>query len=716
MPTSRRTFLERFLKGAGCFAVAASLPGKATGAPASPAPGRPGVTYQFPQGLASGDPLPTSVILWTRATRGSPPEKSPPEKSSVEAGGKGKQGSSIPLALHVSRDEDFSTVVAERQISAPAESDHTARVLVEDLQPGTTYYYRFEAPDGSRPAHVGRTRTAPAPDEDTSVRFAFASCQAYEAGHFGAYRWLLEEDDSASPEKKIDFILHLGDFIYEGLEYGEARTVPDFPDGGHHGPDGAERHARTLADYRHLYKTYLSDPDLQEARARFPFVNIWDDHEFSNDAWQSAATYESGSDPAQQRKVAANRAWFEFIPAVLSDHPGTSDQPSHAKDFTEAAVENTPLEADRGTEVDSDENNQAAVDTLTIYRSFRWGRHLELVLTDTRSYRSAHPIPPKINRRIGGTDRYLAPLRAVEAFDAGKTYNDGNPPDSITIGDTEISNVRRDQPPGTMLGPRQKRWWKDVMRSSEATWKVWGHSVPTLPMRLDLDSVDPEGETVVFTTDTWDGYLREREELMRFLETQEITNFVSLSGDNHNTFAGAVSPTYEHSGPEAAAEPTLGAEFSICGISSPSVFQALLQAIGPDSALRPLVTGDGRIQGDQEVSLNMTFLHGAKASVTAAKTGSARQGLQAANPAHNSHLRYVDSSAQGIGVVTVTEDNVETEMVTIPSPVETPRAADPTPLRTARFRLAARNGGAPVDLRGPEISGQPPFPLSAAQG
>ena len=132
-----------------------------------------------------------------------------------------------------------------------------------------------------------------------------------------------------------------------------------------------------------------------------------------------------------------------------------------------------------------------------------------------------------------------------------------------------------------------------MMRSSEATWKVWGHSVPTLPMRLDLDSVDPEGETVVFTTDTWDGYLREREELMRFLETQEITNFVSLSGDNHNTSAGAVSPTYGYSRPEAEAEPTLGAEFSICGISSPSVFQALLQAVGPDSALRPLITGGG---------------------------------------------------------------------------------------------------------------------------
>ena len=707
MSTSRRAFLKTFLKGAGCFTVAASLPGTAARVSAAPTPERSGATYQFPQGLASGDPLPDSVMLWTRAVRESLPEKDGKDQRG--------SGSSIPLALHVSRHEDFSTVVAERQVRAPAERDYTVRVLVEDLQPGTTYYYRFEAPDGSRPAHVGRTRTAPAPDDASSVRFAFASCQAYEAGYYEAYRWLLEEDASASPDRTIDFVLHLGDFIYEGLGYGEVRTLPDFPDGGHHGPDGTERHARTLADYRHLYKTYLSDPDLQEARARFPFVNIWDDHEFTNDAWQSAATYESGSEPAQQRKVAANRAWFEFIPAILSDHPGTSNQPSHANDFTAAAVENTPLETDRGPGIDPDPNNQAAVGTLTIYRSFRWGRHLELVLTDTRSYRSPHPIPPQINRRIGGTDRYLAPLRAVEVFDAGKTYNDGKPPDSITVGDAEVPNVRRTQPPGTMLGPRQKRWWKDTMRHSDATWKVWGHSVPMLPMRLDLDSVDPEGETVVFTTDTWDGYLREREELMRVLEKHEIANFVSLSGDNHNTFAGVVSPTYARPDPASAAEPALGAEFSICGISSPSVFQALLKAVGPDSALRPLVTGDGRIQGDQEVSLNMTFLYGAKASVTAAKTGSASQGLQAANPAHNSHLRYVDSSAQGIGIVTVTEAGVETDMVTIPPPVEAPQAAGPTPLRTARFRLAARDAGTPVDLQGPEVSGQPPFPLSATR-
>jgi len=708
MSTSRRTFLETFLKGAGCFAVAAHLPGGPASGMAAPPPKRPGATYRFPQGLASGDPLPRSVLLWTRVERAAPAGADAAERPRGDA-------ASIPLALQVSRHEDFSSVVAEQELTAPAESDYTVRVLVEDLQPGTTYYYRFEAPDGSRPAHVGRTRTAPAPDDDTTVRFAFASCQAYEAGYYSAYRWLLEEDAAASDDRSIDFVLHLGDFIYEGLGYGAARTVPPFPDGGRHGPEGTEQHARTLADYRHLYKTYLSDPDLQEARARFPFVNIWDDHEFTNDAWQGAATYDAGGEPAQERKVAANRAWFEFIPAILSDQPAPSEPPSQAKDFTAAPVENTPLDTDRGPGLHPDENNRAAVDTLTIYRSFRWGRHLDLVLTDTRSYRSPHPIPPALNRRLGGTDRYLSPLRAVEVFDAGAQYNDGAPPDVVTIGDTEVPNVRRDQPPGTMLGARQKRWWKETVRRSDATWMVWGHSVPTLPMRLDLGSIDPNGETVVFTTDTWDGYLHEREELMRFVEAHDVSNFVSLSGDNHNTFAGVVSPTYRHADSESAAASALGAEFSICGVSSPSVFQALLQAVGPDSPLRPLITADGQVTGGQEASLNMTFQHGARASVTAANTGDAAQGLQAANPAHNSHLRYVDSRAQGIGIVTVTADGVETDMVTLPSPTDARQAAGPTPLRTAQFRLAAREAGAPVELHGPAVSGELPFPLSATQ-
>ena len=707
MSLSRRRFLSSFLKGAGCFAVAATAPVPPTVFARSTRPGGASARYQFPQGLASGDPLPDAVMLWTRVVA----LDDAPEKPSDP----------ISLTLQVSRGETFATVLVERTVAAPRESDGTVRMFVDGLEPGMTYFYRFTAPDGTRPRHVGRTRTAPAPTDDATIRLAVASCQAYEAGHYGAYRWLIEQDASEEVRKDksgdIDAVLHLGDFIYEALGYGGARTVPDLPDGGHHGEDGTGQHARTLADYRHLYKVYLSDPDLQAARARFPFINIWDDHEFTNDAWQSAATYDGGREPAQQRKVAANRAWFEFIPAVLSEHPGSAGQASHARDFADADVNDAPLSPETREGLHPDASNRAAVGSLTIYRSFRWGKHLELTLTDTRSYRSPHPVPPEINRQIAGTDRYLTPLRAVEVFDAGRTYDNGNPPKTLSFGEHEVTNVRRTHAPGTMLGARQKAWWKATMQASDATWNVWGHSVPTLPIRLDLGTVDPDAETVVFTTDTWDGYLTERAELMDFLDTQEIVNVVSLSGDNHNSFAGVVCRTYDHPDGDAAASDAIGAEFSVCGISSPSVFQALVQAVDDDSPLRPLITHDARSAGggEQEETLNLTFLHGAQAAATAAKTGRLDQALAAANDAQNPHLRYVDSNAYGLAIVTIDADGVDAEFVTMPPPVDVPRTETPVPLRRTRFHLAARLPGAPVDLEGPDVEGRLPYPLSVMQ-
>jgi alkaline phosphatase D len=106
------------------------------------------------------------------------------------------------------------------------------------------------------------------------------------------------------------------------------------------------------------------------------------------------------------------------------------------------------------------------------------------------------PLSPEINRQIAGTDRYLTPLRAVEVFDAGRTYDNGNPPKTLSFGEHEVTNVRRTHAPGTVLGPRQKAWWKVSMEASDATWKVWGHSVPTLPMRLDLLRSSRLDETV----------------------------------------------------------------------------------------------------------------------------------------------------------------------------------------------------------------------------
>ena len=195
---------------------------------------------------------------------------------------------------------------------------------------------------------------------------------------------------------KIDFLLHLGDFIYETLGYGSARKLPPFPSGGGslgEDVDWARSFAVTLDDYRHLYRHYLMDPDLKEARARWPFIVTWDDHEFTDDSWQGMATYTTPGKPSQRRKLAANRAWFEYIPVYLTGIDQKTEIPQHATDFIDASVNDAPIDDFDDFGFSREENNTKAINSLTIYRSFHWGRHIDLLVTDTRSYRSRHPVP-----------------------------------------------------------------------------------------------------------------------------------------------------------------------------------------------------------------------------------------------------------------------------------------------------------------------------------
>ncbi len=175
------------------------------------------------------------------------------------------------------------------------------------------------------------------------------------------------------------------------------------------------RDAVSLADYRHLYKTYLSDPHLQEARARWPFICTWDDHEFADDCFQSFTTYDGQAVLEAQRKLSANQAWFEYIPAVLDE----LQQPAH--NFR-AQV----LEQDIAT------HNQTAVDSLRIYRKLAWGKYLDIVLTDNRSYRSPPCLPDGFAASLGLP---LNPVELVAIADGGNAYGQGKPPATLPYGD-----------------------------------------------------------------------------------------------------------------------------------------------------------------------------------------------------------------------------------------------------------------------------------------
>lgn len=686
---SRKEFIELFLKGIGCFSVAATLPF----APSASKSAWGRREIRFPQGLASGDPTPGSVVLWTRA---------------VDTSG---NTSPIPVTVHVSTSPDFSTLVAEKECTATEESDYTVRLIVHELQPDTRYYYRFVSGEHQTEL-TGRTRTAPAPDSDRKINIAFASCQSYEGGYYHAYRELIERDKRADGGDQIDLVLHLGDYIYETLGYGSARKLPPFPSGGGDlggSVDWARSFAVTLEDYRHLYRHYLMDPDLMEARARWPFVVTWDDHEFTDDSWQGVATYNTPNTPSQARKLAANHAWFEYIPAYLTGVEESTNREQHASDFKHAGVRNAPLTNFDEHGFSNEPNNRRAIESLTIYRSFRWGKHVDLIVTDTRSYRSRHPVPGAIALEISGNARYVSPLELVKISDAGRTWNGGNPPDTIEIGGQKIANQRNNDPAGTMLGHRQKVWLKKTLAQSDATWKVCASSVPMMPMRMDLDQVNPDASNTVFTTDTWEGYLTEREELLSYLKENRIRNFISLAGDNHNSIAGILSPDFEKEEPEI-----VGAEFSVCGISSTSVFSALASIIENDNPLRPLITFDGRLHGGSEPlvqNLNTTFLWGSRAAAAAAETGSSEQALKQRNPMQNPHLRYVDSNAYGIGIMRVDDDSVRNEFITMAPPVSSTGSG--SVLRNIHFEFPAFGASDKQDLKITTIDGQKPFPLSA---
>ena len=322
MPTSlsRRSFL---VTGVTTAAVASLPGGLASAAPRNPRSGR--LAYPFQLGLASGDPSPDGMVLWTRLA----------SAPLAEDGLGGVPQRVIPVQWQVASDEGFRRVVRHGTTQTRPESAHSLHVELAGLEPGREYFYRFRAQGHLSP--VGRTRTAPAPNSrPNSLHMAFASCSQYEHGFFTAYRRLAEEQ----PE----LVLFLGDYIYEY----EAR-VYNAPGGNvrdHAGPE-----TETLAHYRQRHAQYKSDPDLQAAHAVAPWVVIWDDHEVDNNwADEVPEKPEIPQPDFLQRRAAAFQAYYENMPLRRTSVP-------------------------RGID-------------LQLYRRVSWGQLASFHMLDTRQYRS----------------------------------------------------------------------------------------------------------------------------------------------------------------------------------------------------------------------------------------------------------------------------------------------------------------------------------------
>lgn len=621
----------------------------------------------FAEGVASGDPEPDSILLWTRATSGS--------------------GASVPLMVEVAEDEKFGRVVATARAVARAESDYTCRVLVGGLRAGRTYWYRF-SDDQGRGTRIGRTRTAPGVDDPRPVRFAFVSCQNICEGAQNAYRRMIYEDEGAQAAEQLSFVLHLGDFIYEVVDYPEdrpggrrydrrLRDAIRFPDG--------ERLSKTthiaasLADYRALYRAYLHDPDLQDARARWPFVVIWDNHEFSWMGWQSFQRFKGESRPAQTRKVEANQAWFEYQPArVRQGTGGAIDR------FTAPKVSDAPITSFDEHGLGNEPNNLAAIRSLIAYRAFRWGKHLELVITDQHSYRSEEATGLPEGQAFAAPDYPdLFPQEVLEILDAGRTFNGGRPPASISFGSATVKNYRAQSPAQTILGAEQKRWFLHTLRRSHATWKVWGSSGGTLDWRADPQNVPadrapawPGAGYAGFGGGDFSSAYTERAEIYDAIRDEGITGFVTVSGDRHSFWAGYASKQL----PPKGFEP-VGVAFITGSVSAPGLVEALEHVLPKDLALRDLYLGQSDNSGGPVATVNMLMRHGVRSCLEYARTRSAEAARRVSNPDLSPHLAFVDMGGHGYATVRLAQEEVSCEFVCIPRPLERAEADDGGPLR-----------------------------------
>lgn len=240
----------------------------------------------FGHGVASGDPTPEAVVLWTRV---SDPAAEP-----------------IPVDWVIARDERMRDVVASGTASAEVEHDGTVHVDVDGLAPATTYWYGFRARDQDSP--IGRTRTLPA--DTHHLRFAMVSCAKFNAGFFNAYTRIAERDD-------LDFLLHLGDYIYEASNTPPASQTPGAAIGR---PFDPLHECVTLEDYRTRYDQYRRDPDVQRLHAAHPVIATLDDHEFADGAWRDgAAEHKPEYGPWSDRKANAFRAREEWLPIRRPD-------------------------------------------------------------------------------------------------------------------------------------------------------------------------------------------------------------------------------------------------------------------------------------------------------------------------------------------------------------------------------------------------------------
>lgn len=480
---NRRQLLKTMAVTAGAAATASLLSG------CSPA--------RFLHGVASGDPLQDRVIIWTRAT---------PNFHGL-----------VLVHWQVATDRHFRDMVGHGETFTDETVDYTVKIDVEGLQPGQRYFYRFTC--NGRRSPVGRTRTLPAGSVET-VSFAVFSCSNYPAGFFNVYR------EAAQRAKRLDFAIHLGDYIYE---YGE---------NGYASEDAAAlgrvvdplTEILSLDDYRRRYAQYRSDRDLQQLHRRLPFIAVWDDHEVTNDTWREGAeNHNQGEGDFFARKARALQVYYEWMPI-------------------------------RETEAGNRER---------IFRSFDVGDLLSLHMLDTR---------------IIGRDQQLAYANYFTAgggFDAARFSAELSDPNRSLLGSEQLNWLTASLQTSTATWQVLGQQVLMAAITLPAALIFQQISLPDYQALLVKAQADPAALTpqeqavlaapsVPLNLDAWDGYPAAREAVLQAAVVSG-KNLISIAGDTHNAWASNLTTL---DGTAA------GVEFATSSVSSPGL-EAFLADVDP---------------------------------------------------------------------------------------------------------------------------------------
>ncbi|PZQ20233.1 MAG: alkaline phosphatase [Sphingopyxis macrogoltabida] len=437
------TMDRRLLIKVGTAGLAAlSLPGAAAAM----------LAQGFTHGVASGEPSAHSVLLWTRYAAANDSD----------------------LTVEVAETPDFARVVGGGKATAHGARDHVAKIVVDALEPGRWYFYRFIAPDGTA-SPIGRTRTLP--DGPTSAfTLALFSCANLPYGWFNAYAHAAARGD-------IDLVAHVGDYLYE---YGA----------GHYPTRGEavagrllqpSREIVALADYRLRYAAYRSDPDLQRLHQLFPVIAQWDDHEFANDAWKGGAeNHDAGEGEWSDRAAAAERAWREWMPVAET----------RWRDYQVGDLATIFLPETRIT-----------------------GRDKPFDLGDVLKGSSGGDVAATL-KRFAETD-YRDPARQLLGGDQER-WLFGGLAASAKAG-TRWQVCAQQVVTGSLFTPPESRGW-------------FGGDLPAeVRRRIDVAQIAARAG-LPLSMDSWDGYPAARDRLLAAAQGADA-NLVMLAGDSHNAWA-----------------------------------------------------------------------------------------------------------------------------------------------------------------------------------